>query len=172
MSDTHSLSDIKRELATGAQQIMARYPTARSAIMPVLDLAQQKYDGVNGTTYQAVAELLDVPEIWVFEVASFYSLYDCSETGRHHLRLCRSLSCMLRGSDALMQYLQDQLSVKLGETSRDGAITLSAVECLGACEMAPVLMADTQYYGDLTTQQLDALLRTFAEDLSLANWFC
>ncbi|PCJ10683.1 MAG: NAD(P)H-dependent oxidoreductase subunit E [Rhodobacteraceae bacterium] len=145
---------------------MTRYPTRRSAIMPALDLAQQKYGGVDGTTYQAVAELLDVPEIWVFEVASFYSLYDRSVTGRHHLRLCKSLSCMLRGSDALMRHLQERLNVKPGETSKDGAITLSAVECLGACEIAPVLMADTQYHGDLTVEKLDGLLAALAEAVS------
>lgn len=158
MSDARSLDDIKTDLAADVQQIITRYPTNRSAIMPALDLAQQKYGGVDGSTYQAVAELLDVPEIWVFEVASFYSLYDRTTTGRYHLRLCTNLSCMLRGSDALMRHLQERLNIKPGETSKDGAITLSAVECLGACEVAPVLMADTQYYGDLTVEKLDAFL--------------
>ncbi len=163
MSDARSLEDIKGDLAADVQQIMTRYPTSRSAIMPALDLAQQKYGGVDGTTYQAVAELLDVPEIWVFEVASFYSLYDRAKTGRHHLRLCTNLSCMLRGSDALMRHLQERLNVHIGGTSEDGAITLSAVECLGACEVAPVLMADTQYHGDLTVEKLDALLAALCE---------
>ncbi len=165
MSDARSLDNIKSDLASDVQQIMTRYPTCRSAIMPALDLAQQRYGGVDGTTYQAVAELLDVPEIWVFEVASFYSLYDRTTTGRHHLRLCTNLSCMLRGSDALMRHLQERLNVKPGETSDDGAITLSAVECLGACEVAPVLMADTQYHGDLTVEKLDVLLATLTEQV-------
>lgn len=163
MSDARSLSDIKRDLAADVQQIMTRYPTHRSAIMPVLDLAQKTYGGVDGVTYQAVADLLEVPEIWVFEVASFYSLYDRTQTGQHHLRLCTNLSCMLRGSDALMQHLQEQLNITVGETTKDGTITLSAVECLGACGMAPALMLNNQYYGDLTPDKIDALLAPFRE---------
>jgi len=166
MSDARSLDDIKGDLAADVEQIMTRYPTSRSAIMPALDLVQQKYGGVDGTSYQAVAELLDVPEIWVFEVASFYTLYDRTKTGRHHLRLCTNLSCMLRGSDALMRHLQDRLKVKSDETTKDGAITLSAVECLGACEIAPVLMADTQYHGDLTVEKLDTLLAALSDQVA------
>lgn len=166
MSDARSLDDIKGDLAADVEQIMTRYPTSRSAIMPALDLVQQKYGGVDGTSYQAVAELLDVPEIWVFEVASFYTLYDRTKTGRHHLRLCTNLSCMLRGSDALMRHLQDRLKVKFDETTKDGAITLSAVECLGACEIAPVLMADTQYHGDLTVEKLDTLLAALSDQVA------
>lgn len=163
MSDARSLSDIKSELAAQVQQVMTRYPTTRSAIMPALDLAQQKYGGVDGLTYQAVAELLDVPEIWVFEVASFYSLYDRAATGRHHIRLCTNLPCLLRGAEALMRHLQQRLAVGPGETTGDGRFTLSAVECLGACELAPVLMANRQYHGDLTAAKLDALLASLAD---------
>ncbi|WP_212744737.1 complex I 24 kDa subunit family protein [Parasedimentitalea maritima] len=162
MSDARSLTDIKRDLATGVRQMRTRYPTSRSAIMPALELAQQKYGQLEGLTYQAVSELLDVPEIWVFEVASFYSLFDRAQTGLHHLRLCTNLSCMLRGSDALMQHLQDRLAIKSGETTSDGSFTLTAVECLGACEMAPALMVDARYHGDLTTDKLDGLLASLA----------
>lgn len=163
MSDARSLADIKSDLAAQVQQVMTRYPTTRSAIMPALDLAQQKYGGVDGLTYQAVAELLDVPEIWVFEVASFYSLYDRAESGRHHIRLCTNLPCMLRGAEPLMTHLQQRLDVGPGGTTADGSFTLSAVECLGACELAPVLMADKQYHGDLTAAKLDALLASLAD---------
>jgi NADH-quinone oxidoreductase subunit E len=163
MSNARSLADIKSDLASEAHKIMARYPTNRSAIMPVLDLAQQKYGIVDGAVYQTVAELLDVPEIWVFEVASFYSLYDRAHTGRHHIRLCTNLSCLLRGADVLMTHLQQRLDVGAGETTTDGSVTLSAVECLGACEVAPVLMADKQYHGDLTVEKLDALLASLAD---------
>ena len=163
MSDTRSLADIKGDLGAQVQQIMSRYPKSRSAIMPALDLAQQTYGGVDGLTYQAIAELLDVPEIWVFEVASFYTLYDRKEVGRHHIRLCTNLPCMLRGAETLMNHLQQRLGVGHGETTSDGKFTLSAVECLGACEQAPVLMADAQYHGDLTAEKLDALLASLAE---------
>jgi len=163
MSNARSLADIKIDLAPEVQTIMARYPTSRSAIMPVLELAQQKYGVVDGDVYQTVAELLDVPEIWVFEVASFYTLFDRTVTGRHHIRLCTNLSCQLRGSDALLTHLQRRLDVESGGTTRDGIFTLSAVECLGACEVAPVLMADRQYIGDLTVEILDALLASLAD---------
>ena len=170
MSDARSLSDIKHDLADEVHQIITRYPTNRSAIMPSLDLAQQKYGSVDETVYQAVAELLEVPEIWVFEVASFYTLFDRTPKGRHHVRFCTNLSCMLRNSDALLQYLQDQLDIRIGETTSDGAVTLSAVECLGACEMAPMMMVDGQYHGNLTTEKLDEFLTAWlaqpAEEVS------
>ena len=163
MSDARSLADIKIDLAPEVPLIMTRYPTNRSAIMPVLDLAQQKYGVVDGLIYQAVAELLEVPEIWVFEVASFYTLFDRTVTGRHRIRLCTNLSCMLRGADDLMTHLQQRLGAGDGETTSDGTFTLSAVECLGACEVAPVLMAEARFHGDLTVEKLDALLALLAD---------
>ncbi|MCB4455660.1 NADH-quinone oxidoreductase subunit NuoE family protein [Leisingera sp. McT4-56] len=164
MTDDRTVAGIKAALAAQVQEAAARYPTSRSAIMPALELAQQKYGSVDGTTYQAVAELLDVPEIWVFEVASFYTLFDRAEPGRHHLRLCTNVSCMLRGAEEILDCLQEQLSVKDGETTADGLITLSGVECLGACDKAPVLMVDDEYHEDVTAETLDALLKALTRE--------
>ncbi|MGR3761064.1 NADH-quinone oxidoreductase subunit NuoE family protein [Roseobacteraceae bacterium NS-SX3] len=162
MSDDRIVAGIKTELAAQVQEAAARYPTSRSAIMPALELAQQKYGSVDGTTYRAIAELLDVPEIWVFEVASFYTLFDRVERGKYHLRLCTNISCMLRGAEEMLDSLQRRLSVKDGETTTDGLITLSGVECLGACDKAPVLMINDDYHEGVSEEKLDALLTRLA----------
>ncbi|MFY0312570.1 NADH-quinone oxidoreductase subunit NuoE [Leisingera sp. D0M16] len=164
MSDDRTVAGIKTALAAQVQEAAARYPANRSAIMPALELAQQKFGSVDGTTYQAIAELLDVPEIWVFEVASFYTLFDRVKTGRYHLRLCTNVSCMLRGAEEILDSLQEQLSVKGGETTADGLITLSGVECLGACDKAPVLMVNDEYHEDVTAEKLDALLKALTRE--------
>lgn len=150
-----AVDGIKQALGPQVQEAAARYPAKRSAIMPALDLAQQKYGLVNETVYQAIAELLDVPEIWVFEVASFYTLFDRAKAGRYHLRLCTNVSCMLSGAEELLEELQIHLA---SEEMSEELFSLSAVECLGACDKAPVLMVNEDYIEDITPAKLEALL--------------
>ncbi|NSY41296.1 NAD(P)H-dependent oxidoreductase subunit E [Leisingera sp. ANG59] len=158
MSDDRTVAGIKTALAAQVQEAAARYPANRSAIMPALELAQTKFGSVDGTTYQAIAELLDVPEIWVFEVASFYTLFDRAKAGRYHLRLCTNISCMLRGAEEMLLELQRHLAVQDGGTTADRLFSLSGVECLGACDKAPVLMVNEDYIEDITPAKLEALL--------------
>lgn len=163
MNEVPNVATIKAALVAPVQQVMERYPTSRSAIMPALDLAQQKYGTVNGDTYCAIAELLDVPEIWVFEVASFYTLFNRSEMGRYHVQVCTNVSCMLRGADDLMGFLKERLAVEVGETTGDGLFTYSAVECLGACDVAPALMVNETYHENVTCEALGGLLEAYRE---------
>ncbi|WP_291730521.1 NAD(P)H-dependent oxidoreductase subunit E [Leisingera sp. F5] len=155
MSDDRTVASIKQTLGPQVQEAAARYPVRRSAIMPSLDLAQKEYGVVDGTIYQAIAELLDVPEIWVFEVASFYTLFDRARAGRYHLQLCTNVSCMLAGAEELLEELQMHLAAEL---CANGLFSLSAVECLGACDKAPVLMVNEDYIEDITPAKLEALL--------------
>jgi NADH-quinone oxidoreductase subunit E len=149
---------IVEDLSEPIAEIVKRYPKRRSAIMPALYLAQEKYGCIDETTYQAISQILDVPEIWVFELASFYTLYNRKEIGKYHLQLCTNVPCMLRGTYDLMEHLQSRLGIKNGETSKDGLFTLTAVECIGSCDVAPAMMINQSYHNNLSKEQLDKIL--------------
>jgi NADH-quinone oxidoreductase subunit E len=149
---------IVEDLSEPIAEIVKRYPKRRSAIMPALYLAQEKYGCIDETTYQAISQILDVPEIWVFELASFYTLYNRKEIGKYYLQLCTNVPCMLRGTYDLMEHLQSRLGIKNGETSKDGLFTLTAVECIGSCDVAPAMMINQSYHNNLSKEQLDKIL--------------
>ncbi|WP_248446685.1 NADH-quinone oxidoreductase subunit NuoE [Sinorhizobium meliloti] len=139
----------------------ARYPDRRSAIMPALMIAQKEHGHLPGPVLEDVAEILGVERVWVYELATFYTLFHTEPIGRVHLQLCDNVSCMLCGSEALLKHLETTLGIRKGETTPDGAFTLSTVECLGACEMAPVMQVGDDYHGNLDTARLDVLLESF-----------
>jgi NADH-quinone oxidoreductase subunit E len=136
----------------------ARYPDRRSAIMPALLIAQKEHGHLPGPVLEEVADILGVERIWVYELATFYTLFHTEPVGRFHLQLCDNLSCMLCGAERLLAHLETALGIKKGETTPDGMFTLSTVECLGACEMAPVMQVGDDYHGNLDVARLDALL--------------
>lgn len=147
----------------------ARYPERRSAIMPALMIAQKEHGHLPGPVLEDVAEILGVERVWVYELATFYTLFHTEPIGRFHLQLCDNVSCMLCGSEALLKHLETTLGIRKGETTQDGAFTLSTVECLGACEMAPVMQVGDDYHGNLDTARLDALLESFRAAERAAN---
>nr|WP_290428723.1 NADH-quinone oxidoreductase subunit NuoE [Defluviimonas salinarum] len=136
----------------------ARYPDRRSAIMPALLIAQRLHGHLPGQVLEEVADILGVERIWVYELATFYTLFHTEPVGRYHLQLCDNVSCMLCGSEALLAHIETVLGIGKGETTADGLFTLSTVECLGACEMAPVMQVGDDYHGALDIARLDALL--------------
>jgi len=136
----------------------ARYPDRRSAIMPALMIAQREHGHLPGPVLEEVADILGVERIWVYELATFYTLFHTKPIGMFHLQLCDNVSCMLCGSEDLLAHLEASLEIKKGETTPDGLFTLSTVECLGACEMAPVMQVGDDYHGNLDVARLDALL--------------
>jgi len=135
-----------------------RYPNQRSAIMPALLIAQKEHGYLPGPVLEEVADILGVERIWVYELATFYTLFHTEPVGLFHLQLCDNVSCMLCGAENLLKHLETVLSVKRGETTPDRMFTLSTVECLGACEMAPVMQVGDDYHGNLDVGRLDALL--------------
>ena len=148
------------------EEAAARYPDQRSAIMPALLIAQEEHGHLPGPVLEEVADILGVERIWVYELATFYTLFHTEPVGMFHLQLCDNVSCMLRGSEVLLRHLEAELGVATGGTTPDGMFTLSTVECLGACEMAPVMQVGDGYHGDLDIATLDALvssLRAAAE---------
>ena len=140
------------------EQAAARYPDRRSAIMPALLIAQKAPGHLPGPVLEEVADILGVERIWVYELATFYTLFHTEPVGRFHLQLCDNLSCMLCGAERLLAHMETVLGIRKDETTPDGLFTLSTVECLGACEMAPVMQVGDDYHGDLDIARIDSLL--------------
>jgi len=146
------------------QQILARYPNKRAAMLPTLHLAHEQQGHITTEVEEVVAELLEVPLVDVHEVLTFYTLYFQKPMGRHHLRLCMSISCWLRGSDRIKDHLRSTMGVESGAISEDGAFSWEAVpDCLGACEMAPMMQVDEDYHGPLTPERVDHILEATAQ---------
>ncbi|MCU0839202.1 MAG: NADH-quinone oxidoreductase subunit NuoE [Rhodospirillales bacterium] len=145
-----------------ARAIIANYPPGRqqSAVMPLLDLAQRQNGGwLPPAALDHVAAVLDIPPISVYEVATFYTMYNLKPIGKHHVQVCTNLSCWLRGSDEILAACRDELGIGVGETTADRLFTLSEVECLCACVNAPVVQIDDDYYEDLSPETIERVLR-------------
>jgi NADH-quinone oxidoreductase subunit E len=128
-------------------------------VMAALRIVQDQNGGyLTSDLIDAVAEYLDMPSIAVYEVASFYSMYELEPVGRHKICLCTNVSCMLCGSDDILAYLQKKLGIGFGETTQDGRFTLKEVECLGACGGAPMMQIHNKYYENLTPERIDEIL--------------
>ena len=143
------------------QKIIRRYPEGKqkSALLPVLHLAQAEFDGWLSTeTMDYVASLLSIKPIEVYEVVSFYSMLNSEPVGKCLIEVCHTGPCWLRGSDDIVAYLEMKLGVKLGETTADGAFTIKTVECLGSCGTAPMLQCGADYHENLTEDKVDTLL--------------
>ncbi len=141
---------------------VAKYPKEwkQSAVMAVLRIVQDDFNNGSLTTelMDQVAEYLDMPPIAVYEVATFYSMYELKPVGKHKICLCTNVSCMMNGSDEIYQYLQQKLKISFNEITEDGQFSLKEVECLGACAGAPMLQIGKDYYENLTNQKIDAIL--------------
>lgn len=143
------------------KEIIARYPEGKqkSALLPVLHLAQVEFDGwLDVPVMDYVASLLDIEPIEVYEVASFYSMYNLKPVGKHVFEVCQTGPCMLNGSDEIIEYIQQKLNIKVGETTADGMFTLKTVECLGACGYAPMMQYGKTYREHLTKEKVDSII--------------
>lgn len=153
------------ENETAAQKHIAKYPEGRqqSAVMPLLDLAQRQNGGhLTIEIMEFVADYLDMAPIKVQEVATFYTMYNHKPVGKHHVQVCGTTPCWLRGSDEIISACKKKLGVGMGETTADGQFTLSEVECAGACVNAPVVAINDDYYEDLTAESITQILDDLA----------
>jgi NADH-quinone oxidoreductase E subunit len=144
-----------------AKSIIAKYPPRfqASAVMPLLDLAQRQNDGwLPKAAMDHVAQMLQMPPIRVYEVATFYTMYNLKPIGKHHVQVCTNLPCWLRGSDAVVGACKRTLAIDFGMTTEDGMFTLSEVECLGACVNAPMMQINDDYYEDLDSDSTGKIL--------------
>jgi len=151
------------ENAKQAAKIIARYPKGRqaSAVIPLLALAQKQCDNwLPKAAMDVVAGMLGMAPIRVYEVATFYSMYNLAPVGKHLVELCTTTPCWLRGSNEVVSACEKHLGIKLGETTSDGKFTLKEAECLGACVNAPMAQIGDQFFEDLTPQNVVTLLDT------------
>lgn len=148
-------------------EIMARYPEGKqkSALIPVLHIAQEEFGGwLDVPVMDYVAELLHINPIEVYEVATFYTMFNMKPVGKYVLEVCQTSPCMLRGSDQIIDHIKNKLGIEAGETTPDGLFTLKPAECLGACGYAPMMQLGKFFKENLTIEKVDALL----EDLKAA----
>jgi NADH-quinone oxidoreductase subunit E len=140
------------------EEAAARYPKRGAALLPVLHLIQQETGCISAAEERFVAEALGLRPMKVREVVTFYTMFLRRPVGKYHLQVCSNLSCTLMGAGPLLEYLRQKLGLGVGETTSDGRFTLSTVECLGACEQAPCLMVNFDYYGQLDREKIDEIL--------------
>jgi NADH-quinone oxidoreductase subunit E len=142
---------------------IAKYPIdqKQSAVMSALRIVQEEHGHLTTALMDAVADYLDMAPIAVYEVASFYTMYEHKPIGKHLVNVCTNISCLLRDSTGVVEHLQNKLGIKLGETTDDGRFTLRSVECLGACVNAPMMQVDKDYHENLTPDSIDAALEQY-----------
>lgn len=140
--------------------IIARYPEGKhkSALLPLLHIAQAEYGWLSVPVMDKVAEILQLQPIEVYEVATFYSMFHLDPVGKCLIEVCRTSSCWLRGANDIVSYLEHKLGIKEGKTTADGAFTLRTVECLGSCGTAPMLQIGERFHENLTLEKIDQLL--------------
>jgi len=154
------------------EQIIQRYPEGKqkSALIPVLHLAQEEFGGwLSAETMDYVASVLNLEPIEVYEVATFYSMYNLKPVGRYLFEVCQTGPCMLNGSDNIIKYIFEKLGINPGETTSDGMFTLKTVECLGACGYAPMMQLGKNYREHLTREKVDAIIDECRKSSSINN---
>jgi len=158
---TENKSVLSTKTCEAIDHWVQKYPEdqKQSAVIPALHLAQEQNGGyLTEELMDAVADYLSMTKISVYEVGTFYSMYELNPVGKHKINVCTNLSCMLAGSDEVVAHLQKKLTVKFGETTLDGKFTLKEAECLGACVGAPMMQVDRDYHEHLTPEKIDKIL--------------
>ena len=153
-------------------ELVSRYPKGKqkSALLPVLHLAQQEFGGwLDVSTMDYVASLLQLQPIEVYEVATFYSMYNVKPVGKYVFEVCQTGPCMVNGSDNIIEYIKQKLNIGIGETTQDGLFTLKTVECLGACGYAPMMQLGKTYREHLTKEKVDAIIDECIKNASTNN---
>lgn len=156
-------AEIKKEL----EKIIQKYPEGKqkSALLPILHLVQKESNGyLSVPVMDYVANLLNIKPIEVYEVASFYTMYNLKPVGKVVLEFCRTSPCCLNGAEKIIEYTEKKLGIKNGETTADGMFTIKCTECLGACGYAPMMQVGDHYYEHLTEEKVDSLLEEFRKN--------
>jgi NADH-quinone oxidoreductase subunit E len=154
------------------KRLVARYPEGKqkSALLPVLHLAQDSFGGwLSSDTMDYVAELLNIKPIEVYEVATFYSMYNLKPVGKYMFEVCQTGPCMVSGCDDIIEYIEQKLGIKPGETTADGLFTLKTVECLGACGYAPMMQMGKHYKEHLTKEKVDSIIEECRRNAAVNN---
>ncbi|MBI4971635.1 MAG: NAD(P)H-dependent oxidoreductase subunit E [Candidatus Omnitrophica bacterium] len=152
-----ALSKIPNDLKSKWDAAAVKYEKKRAAMLPILRLAQEHFGYITPDVEFAVAEYLETTPVHVREVVTFYELFRTKLEGKNQIRFCQTLSCVLGGSEELLEYIKTKLGIESGETTKDGKFTLHTAECLGACEMAPMMQVNKDFHGPLTKEKIDEI---------------
>lgn len=166
MEDRMKEIKFSEETLALVHKIMKRYPEGKhkSALLPILHLAQAEFDGwLSPEVMDYVAEILRIQSIEVYEVASFYTMYNLKPMGKYIFEVCRTGPCALRGADDIVAHLENKLGIKVGETTSDGKFSIKTVECLASCGTAPMLQVGEKYHENLNTQSCDRLIEDYGK---------
>jgi NADH-quinone oxidoreductase subunit E len=144
-------------------ELRNRYPTAQALVLPVLWIVQEQEGYISEDSMKYVAALLGLPFGHILGVVTFYTMLHSKPTGKHHIEICTNVSCMLRGSEKILEHLEKKLALKPGEVSADMRWSIEEAECLGSCGTAPMIAIGDEYYENLTIAKIDALIDTLAK---------
>ena len=161
-----------QEKLNKVNELISHYPQGKqkSALLPILHLAQQEFGGwLDVSTMDYVASLLQLQPIEVYEVATFYSMYNLKPVGKYVFEVCQTGPCMVNGSDNIIDYIKQKLNIGIGETTADGLFTLKTVECLGACGYAPMMQLGKTYREHLTKEKVDAIIDECVKNATTNN---
>ena len=139
-------------------ELLSRYPVKRSALLPLLYIAQREEGFVSEPAMKEIAKILELTPSQVYETVTFYTMYNLKPIGKFHIQVCRSLMCALVGSDTLIDWIQKKLNISAGQTTEDGNFTLSVVECLGSCGTGPMMQVNDDYYERLNEEKVGQIL--------------
>ena len=152
------------ELYDEIQQVKALYPETRSAILPALRLAQERYGWLSHEAFEEVADALDLTPAYCMSVASFYDMFQLEPVGRHMVEVCTNVSCALVGAQQTLEAFERELGIRAGETTADGAVTLRTVECAGGCGWGPVVAVDHRYREPVKADDVPAIVEELRAD--------
>ena len=146
------------EVLKELDKITIKYDDKKAALLPVLHAVQEKEGFISTATEQNIAEYLGIPAVHIHEVVSFYHLFHSVKKGQCHFAVCQTTACALLGGEDIIEHIKGRLGIKHGETTPDGRFSLSTVECLGACELAPVMQCGKEYKGFLNKKMIDEMI--------------
>ena len=149
---------LNKESIALMQKKASQYPRRKSGILPALTIAYRQVGHLNDQIYREIAKAIEVPYVEVAEAATFYTMFPKQPTGKYLIQVCHNISCALLGADSLVEYLEQKLSIKKGETTKDNLFTLISVECLGSCATAPMMQINMDFYENLTRAKVDKIL--------------
>jgi NADH-quinone oxidoreductase subunit E len=156
--EIHGPVEFTPEELVAVDRLKGLYPDPKSAIMPVLWMAQKKWGWLSVPVMQKVAEVMNLPYSHVFGVATFYTMYFKKPMGRHHVQVCTNVSCMLRGGEQIYDHVSRRLGIGHNDRTSDGRFSLEEVECMGACGGAPMIAVNEDYHENITLEQIDRML--------------
>ena len=154
---------LKADDVRAMEGIVGRYPIKASAIMPLLHFVQGKKQSLDEEDLVFIANMLEIPHVRAFEVATYYTMFFTKPMGRHLVQICRSMSCSVNGSDEILGAVERELGIEVGQTTADGIFSLVEVECIGACDHAPALMVDADLYRQVSADGVGSIIESYRQ---------